>query len=80
MLGTVRGQTTELADNNDYVKSQSGIPDYLVPQFGDGQREYAVTGGGIAHDQVVIGDAVQDAEGNLVYPTRPAGEVVGWVV
>ena len=53
---------------------------YLVPQFGDGQRGAGVTGGGIPSDRVVIGPEVQDSEGSWVYPTRPAGEVTGWVV
>ena len=61
--------------------SEDGLHEgYLVPQFGDGQRGHSVTGDGTPNDQVVIGDAVQDADANWVYPTRPAGEVTGWVV
>ena len=53
---------------------------YLVPQFVDGQRAVGVTGGGIPDDQVASGPEVQAADGSWSYPTRPAGEVTGWVV
>lgn len=53
---------------------------YLVPQFVDGQRAVGVTGGGIPDDQVVSGPEAQAADGSWSYPTRPAGEVTGWVV
>lgn len=53
---------------------------YLVPQFVDGQRAVGVTGGGIPDDQVASGPEVQAADGTWSYPTRPAGEVTGWVV
>ena len=63
-----------------YVSEDGLHEGYLVPQFGDGQRGRGVTGGRIPADQVVIGDAQQDGDGNWVYPTRRAGEVTGWVV
>lgn len=53
---------------------------YLVPQFVDGQRAVGVTGGGIPDDQVASGPEAQAADGSWSYPTRPAGEVTGWVV
>lgn len=53
---------------------------YLVPQFVDGQRALGVTGGGIPDDRVASGPEVQAADGSWSYPTRPAGEVTGWVV
>ncbi len=48
--------------------------------FGDGQRGRRVTGGSVPHDDVVVGDEVQRADGSWTWPTRPAGEVTGWVV
>lgn len=53
---------------------------YLVPQFVDGQRALGTTGGGIPDDQVASGPEAQAADGTWSYPTRPAGEVTGWVV
>ena len=53
---------------------------YLVPQFVDGQRAAGVTGGGIPDDQVASGPEAQAADGTWSYPTRPAGEVTGWVI
>jgi len=53
---------------------------YLAPMFGDGQRGRGITGGTIPPDEVVVGDEVQRADGSWTWPTRPAGEVTGWVV
>ncbi len=53
---------------------------YLVPQFGDGQRGHAVTGGSIPHGEIAVGAERQDRDGSWAYPTRPAGEVTGWVL
>lgn len=63
-----------------YVSEDGLHEGYLVPQFDDGQRGRGVTGSGIPVDRVVVGDAALDAHGELVYPTRPAGEATGWVV
>ncbi len=52
----------------------------LVPHFLDGQRGVGVTGGNIAADQVAVGEPTMSDGGNLRYRTRPAAEVVGWVV
>ncbi len=53
---------------------------YLAPMFGDGQRGHGTTGDTIPDDQVVVGDEVQGEDGSWTWPTRPAGEVTGWVV
>ena len=53
---------------------------YLVPQFFDGQRGNGSTGGGIADDQIAVGTDVQAPDGSWSTPTRPAGEVAGWVI
>lgn len=53
---------------------------YLVPQFVDGQRAAGVTGGAIPDDRVASGPEVQATDGSWSYPSRPAGEVTGWVV
>lgn len=53
---------------------------YLVPQFVDGQRAAGVTGGGIPDDRVASGPEVQATDGSWSYPSRPGGEVTGWVV
>ncbi len=53
---------------------------YLAPMFGDGQRGRSVTGGSVPPDEVVVGVETQGADGSWVWPTRPAGEVTGWVV
>jgi len=53
---------------------------HLAPMFGDGQRGRRVTGGSVSHDDVVVGDVVQRADGSWTWPTRPAGEVTGWMV
>jgi len=53
---------------------------YLVPQFVDGQRAVGVLGGGIPDDRVASGPEVQAADGSWAYPSRPAGEVTGWVI
>lgn len=53
---------------------------YLVPQFLDGQRGAGTTGGDIADDRVAIGTEMQAADGTWTTPTRPAGEVTGWVI
>ncbi len=48
--------------------------------FGDGQRGRGVTGGSVPHDEVVVGAETQREDGSWAWPTRPAGEVTGWVV
>jgi len=53
---------------------------YLAPMFGDGQRGRLTSGGLIPQDEVVVGVEVQDEDGAWTWPTRPAGEVTGWVV
>jgi len=53
---------------------------YLAPLFGDGQRGHGVTGSSVPTDRVVVGDKVQREDGSWIWPTRPAGEVTGWVV
>ena len=53
---------------------------YLVPQFFDGQRGVGSTGGGIPDDEIAIGTDVQADDGTWSTPTRPAGEVTGWVI
>jgi len=53
---------------------------YLAPMFGDGQRGRGITGGSVPHDEVVVGDQGQREDGSWTWPTRPAGEVTGWVV
>lgn len=63
-----------------YVSEDGLHEGYLVPQFADGQRGHGVTGGSIPLDQVVIGNVARDADDQWAYPTRPAGEVTGWVV
>ncbi|MGD7708131.1 hypothetical protein [Microlunatus sp. Y2014] len=53
---------------------------YLVPQFADGQRGRGTTGGNVPDDEIVVGPEVEQPDGAWVHPTRPAGEVSGWVV
>ena len=53
---------------------------YLLPHFLDGQRGAGVTGGNIPDDEVAVGVGVINDDGDLRYQTRPAAEVVGWVV
>ena len=53
---------------------------YVVPEFADGQRGTAVTGGGVPADQVII-DIAHAASGEPdVHLTRPAAEAIGWRV
>lgn len=51
-----------------------------MPLFLDGLRGHSVTGGTIAHDQVVVGDEFQADDGTWSYPTRPAAEVTSWAI
>jgi len=53
---------------------------YLTPMFGDGQRGRGVTAGSVPDDQVVVGVETQGEDGSWGWPTRPAGEITGWVV
>lgn len=53
---------------------------YLVPQFFDGQRAAGITGGTLADDQVASGSEFQLPDGTWSIPSRPAGEVTGWVL
>lgn len=53
---------------------------YLVPRFHDQQLAYLVTGGSIPPDQIACGPSRLTSAGHQEYPTRPAGEVTGWVV
>jgi len=51
---------------------------YLAPMFGDGQRGHGITGG--PDDEIVVGPELEGEDGSWIWPTRPAGEVTGWVV
>ncbi len=53
---------------------------YLAPMFGDGQRGRGVTAGSVPPDEVVVGAETQREDGSWTWPTRPSGEVTGWVV
>lgn len=63
-----------------WVSEDGSHEGYLVARFADGQVAVGVTGGGIPDDRVASGPEVQFAEGQWDWPTRPAGEVTGWVV
>ncbi|WP_380166401.1 hypothetical protein [Jannaschia sp. R86511] len=53
---------------------------WLAPVFHDGQRGIGVSGGGIPRDHIAVGPEVQGPDGTWQYPSRPAGEVTGWVI
>jgi hypothetical protein len=63
-----------------WISDDASHEGYLVPHFLDGQRAAAVTGGSIPEDQIAVGEGEIDHDGALAYRTRPAAEVVGWVV
>lgn len=61
--------------------SEDGLHEaWLAPVFHDGQRGYGVSGGTIPGDRVAVGPEVEGRDGMWAYPSRPAGEVTGWVV
>ncbi|KQY61437.1 hypothetical protein [Nocardioides sp. Root140] len=56
---------------------------YVLPEFEDGQRGIGVSGGGVPHDQVIVGIDYVGKPGAITderYLTRPAAEVIGWRV
>ena len=63
-----------------WISDDASHQGYLLPHFLDGQRGAGVTGGDIPADQVAVGEGTIDGAGDLDYRTRPAAEVVGWVV
>lgn len=63
-----------------WISDDANHEGYLLPHFLDGQRGVGVTGGGIPPDRIAVGEGTIDSAGDLGYQTRPAAEVVGWVV
>lgn len=63
-----------------YLTEDGRHEGYLVPQFFDGQRGTGTTGGDIPDDHVATGPGDLAPDGRWITPTRPAGEVTGWVV
>lgn len=53
---------------------------WLAPVFHDGQRGNGVSGGTIPRDHIAVGRETQAPDGTWHYPSRPAGEVTGWMV
>jgi hypothetical protein len=63
-----------------YVTGDGRHEGYLIPRFFDGERGTGTTGGGIPDAEVACGPGAQAEDGSWIQPTRPAGEVTGWVV